>query len=62
MISVRNCRFGVIGLGYVGLPPAVEFGQRFDTAGLSPERINPTEEPHRLANIRKVTAGSDGRR
>jgi UDP-N-acetyl-D-mannosaminuronate dehydrogenase len=62
MISVRNCRIGVIGLGYVGLPPAVEFGQRVDTAGLSPERINPADEPHRLANNRKVTAGFDGRR
>jgi UDP-N-acetyl-D-glucosamine/UDP-N-acetyl-D-galactosamine dehydrogenase len=33
MISLRNCRIGVIGLGYVGLPLAVEFGQRFDTVG-----------------------------
>jgi UDP-N-acetyl-D-glucosamine/UDP-N-acetyl-D-galactosamine dehydrogenase len=33
MISLRSCRIGVIGLGYVGLPLAVEFGKRFDTVG-----------------------------
>jgi UDP-N-acetyl-D-glucosamine/UDP-N-acetyl-D-galactosamine dehydrogenase len=33
MISLRSCRIGVIGLGDVGLPLAVEFGQRFDTVG-----------------------------
>jgi UDP-N-acetyl-D-galactosamine dehydrogenase len=42
MISLRNCRIGVIGLGYVGLPLAVEFGQRFDTVGfdVNAERIS----------------------
>src|SRR5271170_6068615 len=33
MISLGNCRIGVIGLGYVGLPLAVEFGKAFDTVG-----------------------------
>jgi len=33
MFSLRYCRIGVIGLGYVGLPLAVEFGKRFDTTG-----------------------------
>ena len=32
-LSLRNCRIGVIGLGYVGLPLAVEFGKHFDTTG-----------------------------
>ena len=32
-LSLRNCRIGVIGLGYVGLPLAVEFGKHFDTVG-----------------------------
>ena len=32
-LSLRNCRIGVVGLGYVGLPLAVEFGRRFDTVG-----------------------------
>ncbi|HXQ31315.1 MAG TPA: Vi polysaccharide biosynthesis UDP-N-acetylglucosamine C-6 dehydrogenase TviB [Steroidobacteraceae bacterium] len=32
-LSLRRCRIGVIGLGYVGLPLAVEFGRHFDTVG-----------------------------
>ncbi len=41
MIGLRNCRIGVVGLGYVGLPLAVEFGKHFDTVGfdIKPERI-----------------------
>ena len=31
--NLRNCKVGVIGLGYVGLPLAVEFGKKFDTVG-----------------------------
>jgi UDP-N-acetyl-D-galactosamine dehydrogenase len=39
--SLRNCRIGVVGLGYVGLPLAVEFGKHFDTVGfdVKPSRI-----------------------
>src|SRR5215472_10173444 len=33
MLNLRRCRIGVIGLGYVGLPLAVEFGKRFETLG-----------------------------
>jgi UDP-N-acetyl-D-galactosamine dehydrogenase len=32
-LHLRNCRLGIIGLGYVGLPLAVEFGRHFDTVG-----------------------------
>jgi len=32
-LSTRGCRIGVVGLGYVGLPLAVEFGKHFDTVG-----------------------------
>ena len=41
MLSLRDCRIGVIGLGYVGLPLAVEFGKKFLTRGFdtNPERI-----------------------
>jgi len=41
MFSLRNCRIGVVGLGYVGLPLAVEFGKHFDTTGfdLKADRI-----------------------
>jgi UDP-N-acetyl-D-galactosamine dehydrogenase len=40
-LSPRDCRIAVIGLGYVGLPLAVEFGRRFDTTGfdINPERV-----------------------
>ena len=32
-LNLRNCKIGVIGLGYVGLPLAVEFGKHFKTVG-----------------------------
>jgi UDP-N-acetyl-D-glucosamine/UDP-N-acetyl-D-galactosamine dehydrogenase len=32
-LNLRKCRIAVVGLGYVGLPLAVEFGRRFDTTG-----------------------------
>jgi UDP-N-acetyl-D-galactosamine dehydrogenase len=32
-LSLRKCRIGVVGLGYVGLPLAVEFGKHFNTVG-----------------------------
>src|SRR5215470_6398722 len=32
-LNVRSCRIGVVGLGYVGLPLAVEFGKHFYTMG-----------------------------
>ena len=40
-LSLRKCRVGVIGLGYVGLPLAVEFGKHFETVGFDvrPERV-----------------------
>ncbi len=41
MFSLRNLKVGVVGLGYVGLPLAVEFGRHFRTVGfdIKPERI-----------------------
>ena len=41
MLSLRNRRIAVVGLGYVGLPLAVEFGKRFETLGfdVKPERV-----------------------
>ena len=40
-LSLRQCRIGVVGLGYVGLPLAVEFGKHYETVGfdIKPERI-----------------------
>lgn len=39
---MKNYKIGVIGLGYVGLPLAVEFAKKYDTIGfdISDERIN----------------------
>jgi len=41
LFNLRKCRIGVVGLGYVGLPLAVEFGRGFDTTGfdIKPARI-----------------------
>ena len=46
MISLENIRIGVIGLGYVGLPLAIEFGKHFDTVGfdINPVRIKELRE------------------
>jgi UDP-N-acetyl-D-galactosamine dehydrogenase len=32
-LSLSNCKIGIVGLGYVGLPLAVEFGKKFRTVG-----------------------------
>ncbi len=41
MLSLDNVKIGIVGLGYVGLPLAAEFGRRFETLGLdiNPKRI-----------------------
>src|SRR4249919_782566 len=41
MKDLASTRIGVIGLGYVGLPLAVEFGRHYDTVGydIDAERI-----------------------
>ena len=41
MLKLRKCRIGVVGLGYVGLPLAVEFGKHFETVGfdVNPARV-----------------------
>ena len=33
MRSIKDTRIGIIGLGYVGLPLAVEFGKHYPTVG-----------------------------
>jgi len=32
-LDIKNLRIGIVGLGYVGLPLAVEFGKKFPTVG-----------------------------
>jgi len=41
--SLRNCRIGVVGLGYVGLPLAVEFGKHFRTLGFDIKKTRVVE-------------------
>ena len=48
-LSLRGCRIGVVGLGYVGLPLAVEFGKHFDTVGFD----------IKTARIAELKAGKD---
>jgi UDP-N-acetyl-D-galactosamine dehydrogenase len=40
--NLRNLKVAVVGLGYVGLPLAVEFGKRFNTIGfdIKPDRVD----------------------
>jgi len=45
-LNLRRCRIGVVGLGYVGLPLAVEFGKHFQTLGFD---VNPA----RIAALRR---------
>jgi UDP-N-acetyl-D-galactosamine dehydrogenase len=47
--SLQDARIGIIGMGYVGLPLAVEFGKRFPTVGFD-------IKPGRIADLR---AGRD---
>src|SRR5437762_7331726 len=42
----RGSRIGVVGLGYVGLPRAVEFGKQYETIGFD---VN----PKRVAQLRR---------
>src|SRR5690348_10427576 len=49
MLNLRKCRIGIVGLGYVGLPLAVEFGKHFDTVGFDVKK----------ARIAELEAGKD---
>jgi UDP-N-acetyl-D-galactosamine dehydrogenase len=42
IMNIANTKIGVIGLGYVGLPLAVEFGKKYDTVGfdINKNRVN----------------------
>src|SRR2546430_3641471 len=44
--KARTSRIGVVGLGYVGLPLAVEFGKQYETIGFD---VN----PKRVAQLRR---------
>jgi UDP-N-acetyl-D-galactosamine dehydrogenase len=46
--NLRNLQIGVVGLGYVGLPLAVEFGKRFSTVGfdIKAARVDELRQGH----------------
>jgi UDP-N-acetyl-D-galactosamine dehydrogenase len=46
VLTFRQVQIGIVGLGYVGLPLAVEFGKKFPTLGLdiNPARITELKE------------------
>ena len=48
MFDLANTRIGIVGLGYVGLPLAVEFGKQFPTIGLdiNADRIHELQVGH----------------
>src|SRR5476651_875139 len=49
MQQLDNAKIAIIGLGYVGLPLAVEFGKQFDTVGFD----------IRAARVDELCAGRD---
>jgi UDP-N-acetyl-D-galactosamine dehydrogenase len=49
-LKLADARIGVVGLGYVGLPVAVAFGQKFPTVGID----------IKAARIAELKAGHDG--
>jgi UDP-N-acetyl-D-galactosamine dehydrogenase len=70
MINVDQSRIGVIGLGYVGLPLAVEFGKQLPTVGFDINKARIAElkagkdsslevEPAELAQAKYLTVTTD---
>ena len=69
--DINNLRNGIVGLGYVGLPLAVEFGKRYPTVGfdIKADRIAELEKgvdstlessSEELAEATHLTFASDG--
>jgi len=64
--DLQRIRIAIVGLGYVGLPLAVELGKRYPTVGFDLDRIRIAElrtgkdrslevEPHELAAVEQLT-------
>ena len=47
--DLKNLRIGVVGLGYVGLPLAVEFGKHYPTVGFDIKAARIAELEQRIA-------------
>ena len=63
MFNLRKARIGVVGLGYVGLPLAVEFGRKYKITG-TPTLffVDDTRVPGAVdaAQIEKQLSGNKG--
>lgn len=66
MLKLEDAKIGILGLGYVGLPLAVEFGKKFNTVGfdIKKERVDELNagedstlevEPEELSKADKIT-------
>ena len=69
-MDLNNAKIAVIGLGYVGLPLAVEFGKHYPTIGfdINKKRVNELQgghdhtlevEPEELAQADKLSYSAD---
>lgn len=56
VLSLDDVCLGVVGLGYVGLPLAVEFGKKIDTIGFDIEAERVEELERGIDSTREVTA------
>ncbi|MCG6886342.1 MAG: nucleotide sugar dehydrogenase, partial [Proteobacteria bacterium] len=56
MVDVSDVRIGIIGLGYVGLPLAVEFGKKFHTTGFDINQARIAELEKGVDNTLEVDA------
>jgi UDP-N-acetyl-D-galactosamine dehydrogenase len=56
MLNLKDARLAVIGLGYVGLPLAVEFGKQFDTLGFDIHTARVDELKQGLDRTRETTS------
>ena len=47
-LALESARIAIVGLGYVGLPLAVEFGKQYDTVGfdINPARVDQLRAGH----------------
>ena len=52
MPSLKTSRIGIIGLGYVGLPLAVEFSKKWPTLGFDKKK-------ERIEKNRKIQTGKE---
>src|SRR3569623_173135 len=70
MFDINKTRIGVIGLGYVGLPLAVEFGKQLPVVGFDINKARSAElkagkdsslevEPHELKEATQLTITAD---